>query len=124
MGNVFGNVAAQAAYSMGDEWLDQLIDYIDGNIQYVMQFAEMYLPLVKVIRPEATYMAWIDFSGLGMDDKALNKFIIHEAGLGLNQGIQFGPGGEGFMRMNLACPRSVLRKGMEQLKEAVNGIIG
>jgi cystathionine beta-lyase len=85
-----------------------------------MQFVERHLPLIKVIRPEATYMVWIDFSGLGLDDKALNQFIIHNAGLGLNQGIQFGPGGEGFMRMNLACPRSVIQKGLEQLKEAVS----
>ena len=120
MGNVFGNVAAQAAYSNGDEWLDQLLDYIDGNIQYLMQFAERHLPRIKVIRPEATYMAWINFRGLGLNDKALNQFIIHNAGLGLNQGIQFGPGGEGFMRMNLACPRSVIQKGLEQLKEAVS----
>jgi cystathionine beta-lyase len=120
MGNVFGNVAAQAAYSKGDEWLDQLLDYVDGNIKYLMQFVERHLPLIKVIRPEATYMVWIDFSGLGLDDKALNQFIIQNAGLGLNQGIQFGPGGEGFMRMNLACPRSVIQKGLEQLKEAVS----
>lgn len=122
MGNVFGNVAAQAAYSKGDEWLGQLLDYIDGNIQYLMQFAEARLPQLKVIQPEATYMAWIDFSGLGLDDEALNQFVIQAAGLGLNQGIQFGPGGVGFMRMNLACPRSLVQKGLEQLEEAIGGI--
>lgn len=120
MGNVFGNVAAQAAYAKGDEWLDQLLDYVDGNIHYLMQFAEIHLPGLKVIRPEATYMAWIDFSYLCMDDEALNRFVIFNAGLGLNQGIQFGSGGEGFMRMNLACPRSVIQKGLEQLKMAMN----
>ncbi len=123
MGNVFGNVAAQAAYSKGDEWLDQLLDYIDGNIQYLMQFAEARLPRIKVIRPEATYMAWIDFSGLGLDDEALNQFIIQDAGLGLNQGIQFGPGGEGYMRMNLACPRSLVQKGLEGLEKAISGLV-
>ena len=118
MGNVFGNVAAQAAYTHGDEWLDQLIDYLDGNIQYLMDFVETHLPQLRVIRPEATYMAWIDFSKLGFSDEELNRFVIDKAGLGLNQGIQFGPGGEGFMRMNLACPRSLVEKGLAGLLEA------
>ena len=118
MGNIFGNVAAQAAYTHGDEWLDQLLDYIDGNIQYVMDFVEANLPLLEVIRPEATYMVWLDFSKLGLSDDELKSFVINKAGLGLNQGIQFGPGGEGFMRMNLACPRSTLEKGMARLLAA------
>lgn len=118
MGNVFGNVASQAAYTHGDEWLDQLIDYIDGNIQYAMDFIAVNLPQLRAIRPEATYMVWIDFSKLGLSDEELNRFVIHKAGLGLNQGIQFGPGGEGFMRMNLACPRSVVEKGMARLMGA------
>ena len=118
MGNVFGNVAAQAAYTHGDEWLDQLLHYIDGNIQYLLDFVAAHLPQLQVIRPEATYMAWIDFSKLGLSDDELNQFVINKAGLGLNQGVQFGPGGEGFMRMNLACPRSVVEKGMAGLLEA------
>ena len=118
MGNVFGNVAAQAAYAYGDEWLDQLINYIDGNIQYLMDFAAAHLPQLQVIRPEATYMAWIDFSKLGFSDDELNRFVIDKAGLGLNQGVQFGPGGEGFMRLNLACPRSVVEKGLADLLAA------
>ena len=118
MGNVFGNVAAQAAYTHGDEWLDQLIKYIDGNIQYVMGFAEAHLPQLRVIRPEATYMVWIDFRKLGLSDDDLKDFIINKAGLGLNQGVQFGPGGEGFMRMNLACPRSTVEEGMARLLKA------
>lgn len=118
MGNVFGNVAAQAAYTHGDEWLDQLIDYIDGNIQYVIDFVATHLPQLRVIRPEATYMIWIDFSKLGLSDEELNRFVINKAELGLNQGIQFGPGGEGFMRMNLACPRSTVEKGMALLLKA------
>ena len=118
MGNIFGNVAAQAAYTHGDEWLDQLIDYIDGNIQYVMDFVANNLPQLLAIRPEATYMVWIDFSKLGLSNEELNSFVINKAGLGLNQGIQFGPGGEGFMRMNLACPRSLLEEGMARLLAA------
>ncbi|HPF63961.1 PatB family C-S lyase, partial [Lentimicrobium sp.] len=98
MGNLFGNVAAEAAYMHGDAWLEQLLDYIDGNIHTLIEFAETHLPQVKVIRPEATYMAWLDFSQTGMSDAELKKFAIEEAGLGLNEGTQFGPGGDGYMR--------------------------
>lgn len=116
MGNLFGNVAAEAAYTHGDAWLGQLLDYIDGNIQLLMDFAEERLPQVTVIRPEATYMAWLDFRATGMNDAELKKFMIEKAGLGLNEGTQFGPGGSGYMRMNLACPRATLQKALEQLE--------
>ncbi|WP_367328005.1 MalY/PatB family protein [Lentimicrobium sp.] len=119
MGNLFGNVAAEAAYMHGDAWLEQLLDYIDGNIHTLIEFAETHLPQVKVIRPEATYMAWLDFSQTGMSDAELKKFAIEEAGLGMNEGTQFGPGGDGYMRMNLACPRPVLMKALKQLKHAL-----
>ena len=118
LGNVFGNVASEAAYTFGDAWLEQLLDYIDGNIRTLTDFAGQYLPLVRVIIPEATYMAWLDFSATGMNDKELKKFMIEKAGLGLNEGTQFGPGGSGFMRLNLACPRTTLVQALEQLKKA------
>ncbi len=118
LGNIFGNVASEAAYTHGDEWLEQLLDYIDGNIQFLVEYAAEYLPQVKVIRPEATYMAWLDFTATGMSDKQLKKFMIEKAGLGLNEGTQFGPGGEGYMRMNLACPGATLLMALEQLKTA------
>lgn len=117
-GNIFGNVASEAAYSHGDVWLEQLLDYIDHNISTLTDFAEKHLPMVQVIRPEATYMAWLDFSKTGLHGKALKKFVIEQASLGMNEGIQFGPGGEGYMRMNLACPRQTLLQALEQLKQA------
>ncbi|MBK6348163.1 MAG: putative C-S lyase [Bacteroidales bacterium] len=118
LGNVFGNVASEAAYTFGDAWLEQLLDYIEGNIRTLTGFAAQHLPLVRVIIPEATYMAWLDFSATGMNDKELKKFMIEKAGLGLNEGTQFGPGGSGFMRLNLACPRATLLQALEQLKKA------
>ena len=118
LGNVFGNVASEAAYTYGDEWLEQLLDYLDGNITTLIDFAEKNLPQIKVIRPEATYMAWLDFSKTGMNSKELKEFVIEKAGLGLNEGVQFGPGGEGYMRINLACPRQTLIKALNQLKLA------
>lgn len=119
LGNIFGTVASTAAYSMGDEWLDQLLVYIDGNINYLDNYLKSNIPQIKMIRPEATYMAWLDCSGLGLDDKELNKFFITKAGLGLSPGVQFGLGGKGFMRINLACPRSILEKALQRLSEAV-----
>lgn len=119
MGNVFGTVASIAAYENGDEWLDQLLIYLDTNISYLQHFLEHNIPQIRMIRPEATYMAWLDCSGFMSDPKVLNEFMIHKAGLGLNPGIQFGTGGELFMRINLACPLSTLKKALKQLESAV-----
>ncbi len=122
MGNIFGNVASTAAFNNGDEWLDQLLKYIDGNLTFAEHYFKENIPEIRMIKPEATYMVWLDCRALKMDDKELNKFFIQQAGLGLNPGAQFGRGGSGFMRMNLACPRATLIKGLEQLKTAVNQI--
>lgn len=119
LGNVFGSVASIAAYSYGDDWLGQLIEYIDGNIKFLDNYLKKNIPQIKMIKPEATYMAWLDCSALGMNDKDLNKFMIREAKLGLSNGIQFGKGGKGFMRINLACPRQILEKGLIQLSESI-----
>lgn len=119
MGNVFGNVASIAAYTKGDEWLSQLLDYINGNIDFIEDFLLKNIPQIRMVRPEATYMVWLDFKALNLDDKLLNEFMIKNAGLGLNPGVQFGKGGSGYMRMNLACPRVTLEKALEQLKVAI-----
>lgn len=120
MGNVFGIEALQAAYKEGDQWLDQLLIYLRGNRQFIYDFLRSEISRVEMMVPEATYMTWLDFSKLGMTQEALNKFIIEKAGLGLNNGTQFGPGGEGFMRLNFGCPRSLLAQSMNQLKSAID----
>ena len=122
MGNLFGMVASQAAYTYGEEWLRQLLDYVKGNIDYVEKYISENIPLVKMIRPEATYMVWLDFRELGMNKDELKQFIIHKARLGLNDGPVFGPGGEGFQRMNLACPRKYVNEAMVRLENAVNAL--
>lgn len=122
MGNVFGNVASIAAFTYGDEWLDRLKMYINGNINFLKGYLEQNIPIIKMIKPEATYMAWLDCTALGMNDKELSKFFIQNAKIGLNPGAQFGIGGSGFMRINLACPRATLQKGLDQMKNAVNYI--
>ncbi len=119
MGNVFGAVASIAAYEQGDEWLSQLLVYINSNIDFLEKFLREKVPQIKMMRPEATYMAWLDCSGLGMDHQELNEFMINKAGIGLNPGIQFGKEGAYFMRINLACPLSTLKASLSQLEKAV-----
>ncbi len=118
MGNLFGSVALEAAYTHGDEWLDQLLEYLWKNYQFLKTFFNKYLPRVKVMKPEATYLIWLDFREYGMNDKELNKFIVERAGVGLNNGARFGTGGNGWMRLNIGCPRSILEQGLLRLKTA------
>jgi cystathionine beta-lyase len=119
LGNVFGFEALEAAYEEGDQWLDQLMVYLTANRQLIYDFLQKEIPQVEMMVPEATYMTWLDFSKFGMTQEELTKFMIEKAGLGLNSGTQFGKGGEGFMRLNFGCPRSILEQGLIQLKNAL-----
>jgi cystathionine beta-lyase len=118
MGNIFGSVALEAAYKNGDQWLGQLLDYLWNNYLYLEDFFTKHLPKVKVMKPEATYLVWLDFREYGMDDKQLTKFIVKQAKVGLNNGARFGSGGNGWMRLNIGCPLSILAEGLERLKNA------
>jgi cystathionine beta-lyase len=118
-GNIFGTVASTAAYSYGYEWLDNLIDYLNKNIGYVTDYCRKYIPEIVPVKPEATYMIWLDCSKLGMSGKELEDFFVQKAKVGLNEGSDFGPGGEGFMRMNLGTTNLRIRKAMEQIEKAV-----
>jgi cystathionine beta-lyase len=115
MGNLFGSVASTAAYGLGEAWRLQLIAYLNDNLEFTESFIKTNIPALRMYRPEATYMTWLDFRTLGLDSEALKNKLIHEAGLGLHPGTDFGPGGEGFMRMNIACPRSTLREALHRL---------
>ncbi len=117
MGNIFGTVALEAAYTHGEEWLTQLLVYLQDNYKLLETFFAEKLPNVKVMRPEATYLIWIDFSTYNLTDDDLNKKLI-DAGLGLNRGTQFGKQGSGFMRMNIGCPRSVLKEALTLVEKA------
>jgi len=117
-GNIFGNIASEEAYAHGDIYVDELMDYLAGNVETLENFVKENLPKIKVIRPESTFLVWLDCTEMGMNDKDLNDFLLHKAKVGLNPGIMFGPGGEGFMRMNIGCPASTLLKGLMQIKEA------
>ena len=118
-GNVFGFEALKSAYNNGEKWLDALMEYLEGNLHYLIRYLDENIPRIKPVIPEATYMVWLDCRELGLDDKELKKFMIHEAGLGLGDGTIFGMEGSGFQRINIGCPKSVLIKALHQLKNAV-----
>jgi cystathionine beta-lyase len=117
-GNLFGNIASEEAYLHGDTFVDELMDYLAENVETMERYIAEYLPKIKMIRPESTFLVWLDCSKMGMDDKEMNEFFLHKAKVGLNPGVMFGPGGEGFMRMNIGCPRATLLQGLAQIKKA------
>lgn len=117
--NCFAVSAAIAAYKEGGEWLDALRKYIDENRKFVSAFLEMNLPQITLIQSEATYLLWLDCSLLGGDSDQLQQFIRETTGLYLSTGKIYGSGGEHFLRLNIACPRSRLADGLNRLKDAV-----
>ncbi len=119
---LMGLAACQAAYESGAEWLDQLINYLDGNMSLIGDFLRTRIPKIKLIKPEGTYLAWLDCAGIGLSVCGLNDFITNKAKLWLNNGPTFGLGGEGFQRMNAACPRSTVKEALERLESAVVGL--
>jgi cystathionine beta-lyase len=118
-GNIFGTIASAAAYSEGHEWLSALMDYIDQNVEIVMKYCRELIPEIVPVQPEATYMIWLDCRKFGMTAKELQNFFIEKAGVGLNEGSTFGPGGEGFMRMNVGTTHKILTRALEQIEKAV-----
>ena len=120
--NAFSSVAIEAAYREGREWLDQLLPYLSANFDFVKEYCEKNIPQIKPNIPDATYLVWLDCRDLGMSNEELRKFMIEKAKIGLNEGYTFGRSLTGFMRLNVACPRSVLEKALGQLKEAVDAL--
>lgn len=118
--SVMGYAACEAAYTYGAEWVDALTDYLRGNIDFVLNFVKDKLQMLKAYNPEGTYLMWINFSALALEDQALSRFMLEEAGLWLDDGYIFGEGGSGFERFNIASPRSVIREAFEKLEKAVN----
>ncbi|MDD4569068.1 MAG: pyridoxal phosphate-dependent aminotransferase [Tepidanaerobacteraceae bacterium] len=117
--NAFGLVALEAAYTYGEEWLDQFLEYLDGNLKTLSEGIEKDIPQIKITKPEGTYLVWMDCRELGLDTKGLNDFMINKARLALDDGYWFGTGGEGFQRINLACPRAYVNEALTRLKKAV-----
>lgn len=120
--NLMGLVACEAAYKYGRQWLNELKEYLLDNLNFLRDYLETNIPQIKLIEPEGTYLIWLDCSALGFEDEELEKFIVEKAKLWLDSGYIFGKEGEGFQRINIACPRETLKKALEQLKEAVDEI--
>ncbi len=119
--NIFGYTALEAAYRYGDEWLEQVLEYIQGNLEYMQEYFRENIPEIKVIPPQGTYLVWLDCRGLGMDETALREFMRQKARIGLDDGFLFGKSGSGFQRMNIACPRSILEEALHRIEKAVKG---
>jgi len=120
--NVFGLVALEAAYRDGEEWLEQLLSYLNENLKFLMKYFKERIPKIKVIKPEGTYLVWLDCRQLGLNTKDLNNFMIKKARVAIDDGYWFGAEGKGFMRINIACPRSFLEEGLKRIERAVNSM--
>lgn len=120
--NVFALAAIEAAYQDGAGWLDELLVYLQGNLKLIKDFLQENDLKISLIEPEGTFLAWLDFRELGLDAKALGKFLALEANIALSPGYWFGREGAGFARMTIGCPRSTIRRSLENLAVAVNGL--
>ena len=121
-GSIFGVVALEAAFTEGDEWLEQFLTYLQGNLEFLSAYFDKYIPKIKVIKPEGTYLIWLDCRELGLNSLELKRFMNHKAKVGLDHGFVFGPSGEGFERINIACPRPLLETALERIRQAVGAL--
>ena len=117
--NIFAITSAIAAYNYAKDWLRELKEYIYKNKIFLKEFLESEIPQIHLIDCEATYLLWLDCNELNIKSEEFNKFLMDKTGLLLSPGIQFGETGEGFLRINIACPRIILEKGLKKLKEGV-----
>lgn len=116
VGNIFGELALEACYTYGEEWLEQLLVYLKKNVDFVQQYIKENLPEIKTFRHEATYLPWLDFSGFRMSHEELFRKLADQARVALNDGQIFGEEGRCCFRINVACPKSTLEKAMEQIR--------
>lgn len=117
--NCFSLVAVDAAYREGEEWLVQLLLYLKDNIEFVIDYCRSYMPEIKPNRPEGTYLVWMDCRELGLNDDELSSFMINKAGVAVDGGNWFGEEGSGYIRMNVACPRVLLKEGLDKIRKAI-----
>jgi cystathionine beta-lyase len=118
--NILGYTAALAAYRDGQPWLDEVLRYLEGNRDFLLQYVAEHLPGISMAKPEATYLAWLDCHQAGLPGNP-HEFFLKEAKVALNDGATFGPGGDGFVRLNFACPRATLVEALERMKTALSG---
>lgn len=118
--NFLGQIACKAAYTHGAKWVDELVAYLQENLKFMTEYFAEHLPEVKVIQPQGLYLVWVDFKALGMNHEELEKFMLEEAKVWLDEGYIFGTGGECFERFNIATPRSILEDALKRICDAAN----
>lgn len=121
-GHLFAYIGCKAAFEHGEEWLNQLLAYIQGNIDFTESYLRQHIPAIGMIRPQASFLVFLDCRQLGLEQEALERLFADKARLALNTGTTFGEPGRGFMRLNVGCPRAVLKQALDQLAEAVAGL--
>ncbi|PIE98809.1 MAG: cystathionine beta-lyase [Treponema sp.] len=121
--NCFSLVASMAAFKHGEEWLEQLIPYIEGNMQFISDYCKTNIPQLKPNSPQASYLSWINASDLKMTDEDLKKFFVEKAFVGLSNGSEFGEGGSGYVRLNAAAPQKIIEKALQQIEVAIKNIL-
>ena len=120
---LFSPIATIAAFENGEEWRRQMLEYVEGNIDWLCSFCVGNMPCIKPLKPQASFLVWLDCRALGLGHDELVDLFVNKARLALNDGETFNPGGQGFMRLNVAVPRSVLREAMERLCAAIKAEI-
>ena len=118
-GHLLAYIGAAAAYMHGEEWLEQMLAYIKENIDFTETYLKENIPGISMIRPQASYLIFLDCRALGVTQDELKRLFVEQAHLALNDGAMFGKPGEGFMRLNIGCPRAVLEQALKQLAKAV-----
>ena len=113
--HLFAPIATMAAFRHGENWRKQMLGYVEGNIEFIEDFCAQHIPQIRPIRPQASFLVWLDCRGLGLSHDELIDLFVNKAGLALNDGDMFSPGGNGFMRLNVGTSRSTLEKAMNQL---------
>ncbi len=118
--NVFGSAAFIAAYSYGERYLEEMLEYIEGNMDFAKEYIEENIKGAKLISPQGTYLGWVNFNDMNLSQEEINKIVIEKAKVLPDLGVWFGENGKGFLRFNFACPRSVVKKALNQIKQAFN----
>ena len=116
---IFSPIATIAAFRNGEQWRKEMLEYVEGNILALEQYCRQYIPEIKPLRPQASFLVWLDCRALGLAHEQLVSLFVDKAGLALNDGEMFGQGGQGFMRMNVGCPRQTLMLALDKLREAL-----
>ncbi|MDD9301561.1 MAG: aminotransferase class I/II-fold pyridoxal phosphate-dependent enzyme [Desulfobacter sp.] len=122
--NCFGIVALTAAYNQGQDWLEQVLEYLESNVDFIENFVKEKMSEIKFIRPQGTYLAWLDFRAVTGDAKSLEAIIQGKGKIALDEGYIFGKGGEGFERINFACPKSILEKTLTIIEKTIHSKTG